>query len=150
MSHINTSLGAAILLHAHNVATVSRTEISGVTATCSVLLQGRRLTYQLLRRSRDMDVGVTHLKNPHDTYIALCEQGFAMLRLALCEQGFAMLRLDDSIKHDAVPTCVFCVVGKASGLRYWKLYGGDNVYRTTVEEGLAAPDKINLATDVMG
>jgi hypothetical protein len=42
-------------------------------------------------------------------------------KLALCEQGFATSRLDMDLKHTAVPTCVFCVVGMVADLQHWRL-----------------------------
>jgi hypothetical protein len=82
------------------------------------------MTYRLLRRSRDKQVGVVHLKDPMGT------------QLSLCGQGFASMTLDMDIKHTAVPTCVFCIAGVVSGLQHWKLQAYDNVMRQTIENGL--------------
>lgn len=84
--------------------------------------------YSTLRRSRDCDVGVVHLKDPLGT------------QLALCGQGFSAGALDMNIKNSAVPTCVFCVVGAFSGLRYWKLQLEDSPMRQTIEDSLTGDD----------
>jgi hypothetical protein len=82
------------------------------------------MSYRLMCRTRDREDGIVHLRDAKS------------LQLAVCAAGFATSTLDIEVKHDAVPTCVFCVAGVASGLQHWRLERYESLRRQLIEKGL--------------
>lgn len=80
--------------------------------------------YSLMRRSRDIYDGITHLKDPMTSYVSECQA------------GFAASSLDMNVDNDAPPTCFWCLTGYISGLRYWRLADEADVRRQTIERYL--------------